>query len=103
MGGKTSHGAIVARELNIPAIVNVLDATKLIQDGTEVLLDGKDGKIYPPTAHHHLAFAPEEPIATSDPIATKLRIDLSQPESIASAIDLPVDGVGTIAFGVDVS
>lgn len=97
IGGKTSHGAIVARELNIPAIVNVRDATKLIQDGTEVLLDGKDGKIYPPTAHHNLAFAPTEPIATlAEPIATKLRIDLSQPESIASAIDLPVDGVGLL-------
>ena len=38
-----------------------------------------------------------EPIATStEPIATKLRIDLSQPESIASAIALPVDGVGLL-------
>ena len=96
-GGITSHGAIVARELKIPAIVNVANATELIQNGTEVLLDGKDGRVYPATTHYRLASLPEEPIATSaEPIATKLTIDLSQPESIASAIDLPVDGVGLL-------
>lgn len=97
IGGKTSHGAILARELNIPAIVNVPNATQLIQDGTKVLLDGKDGKVYSPTVHQHLISLPPERIsASANPIATKLMINISQPESIASAVDLPIDGVGLL-------
>ena len=97
-GGTTSHGAILARELNIPAIVNVGNATKLIQNGTEVLLDGTAGKIYPPVTNFGL-IDPQPSINTSHPtdlIATKLMVNLSQPESIASAIELPIDGVGLL-------
>lgn len=95
-GGHTSHGAILARELNIPAIVNVENATKLIQERTEVLLDGTAGKVYPPVTHQRLARTATKIVHPTYPIATKLMVNLSQPESIASAIDLPLDGVGLI-------
>ncbi|WP_199333461.1 putative PEP-binding protein [Oculatella sp. FACHB-28] len=45
-GGMTSHGAIVARELGIPAVVGAADVTKLIQTGEMVFLDGDRGEIY---------------------------------------------------------
>jgi pyruvate,water dikinase len=42
-GGQLSHGAIVARELGIPALVNVEDATRTIRDGDELELDATAG------------------------------------------------------------
>ena len=96
-GGATSHGAILARELKIPAIVNIHNATKLISNGTEILLDGTTGKVYPPLSHRLKIYSqPLTNIYPTDPIATKLMVNLSQPESIASAIDLPIDGVGLL-------
>jgi pyruvate,water dikinase len=44
-GGVLSHGAIVAREFGIPAVVNVLNATKLIRTGQQLRLDGNRGLI----------------------------------------------------------
>ncbi|MFO0053852.1 MAG: glycerol-3-phosphate acyltransferase, partial [Dolichospermum sp.] len=39
-GGKLSHGAIIAREYGIPAVMDVQNATYLLQDGQEVRIDG---------------------------------------------------------------
>ncbi len=43
--GFTSHAAITGRELNIPVVCNVLDATKLFQNGQLVTIDGTTGRI----------------------------------------------------------
>lgn len=45
-GGLTSHAAILARELGIPAVVNVPEVTKIIEAGEQILLDGDNGEIY---------------------------------------------------------
>ena len=45
VGGRLSHGAIVAREYNIPAIVDVANATKLFQDGQKIRIDGHTGVV----------------------------------------------------------
>ena len=94
-GGKTSHGAIIARELGIPAIVNVPDATKVLQTGDRILLDGDSGNIYPATAQLELPELRSDRLPAY-PIATKLMVNLSQPESITSASSLRVDGVGLL-------
>ena len=44
-GGMLSHGAIVAREYNIPAVLNVKNATSLLQDGQNVTVNGNNGLI----------------------------------------------------------
>lgn len=44
-GGMMTHGAVVAREYGIPAVVGVDRATSLIQTGQMVLLDGSSGQI----------------------------------------------------------
>jgi phosphotransferase system enzyme I (PtsI) len=44
-GGKTSHSGILARALQIPAIVGVSDLEDSIQDGQLVILDGLQGRI----------------------------------------------------------
>jgi pyruvate,water dikinase len=47
MGGPMSHGAIVAREYGIPAVVGVPDATELITTGQRVTVDGSAGEVTP--------------------------------------------------------
>jgi len=42
-GGQTSHSVIMARSLRIPAVVGLHDATKKIQSGDRILVDGYDG------------------------------------------------------------
>jgi pyruvate,water dikinase len=44
-GGLLSHGAIIAREYGIPAVVGVRDATRLIEDGQTVHVDGDQGRV----------------------------------------------------------
>ena len=43
VGGRLSHGAIVAREYRIPAVMDIHDATQLLQNGQQVRLDGQAG------------------------------------------------------------
>jgi pyruvate,water dikinase len=45
VGGRLSHGAIVAREYGIPAVMDVHNATWLLQDGQWVRLDGYRGTV----------------------------------------------------------
>src|SRR5437762_2152073 len=45
LGSRTSHAAILARSLNIPAIVGLHDITAKLESGEHVLLDGNDGHL----------------------------------------------------------
>ena len=46
VGGQLSHGAIVAREYGLPAVVNVPEATSRIRDGQVVVVDGAAGQVF---------------------------------------------------------
>ena len=46
MGGIISHAAIVAREMGIPCIVSVENATNILKDGQKIRIDGSKGVIY---------------------------------------------------------
>ncbi len=46
IGGYLSHGAIVAREYGIPAVVNVPGVMKALKDGEQLTVDGDEGKVY---------------------------------------------------------
>ncbi len=46
VGGYLSHGAIVAREYGIPAVVNVPGVMKSLKDGEQLTVDGDEGKVY---------------------------------------------------------
>lgn len=118
-GGLTSHGAILARELGIPAIVGLTYATDILQTGDRILLNGDTGKIERLSAEekfmvsnrqqqeigsdfsqkHNLKYSPnygDRFLLERYPIATQLMVNLSQADLIDGAIDLPVDGVGLI-------
>jgi pyruvate,water dikinase len=45
MGGTLSHGAIIAREYGLPAVVNVSGATARIREGDSLLVDAMRGEI----------------------------------------------------------
>lgn len=45
LGGMLSHPAIVARELGIPGVVGTKQATKVLEDGVEVTVDGTKGVV----------------------------------------------------------
>ena len=49
MGGANSHGAVVAREYGIPAVVGVPGATEAITTGAEVTVDGASGVVTLPS------------------------------------------------------
>jgi phosphoenolpyruvate-protein phosphotransferase (PTS system enzyme I) len=57
LGSRTSHAAILARSLNIPAVVGLHDITAKLETGQHVLLDGSDGLLVvdptPETIEHY--------------------------------------------------
>lgn len=94
LGGRTSHAAIVSRELGIPAVVGTQDATTRLRNGDEVTVscaEGSDGVVYAGV----LPFAAEE-LALEDAAATKTKVmlNLSIPEASLRWWRLPADGVG---------
>ncbi|WP_107669420.1 putative PEP-binding protein [Cyanothece sp. BG0011] len=104
-GGITSHAAILARELGIPAVVDVPGATSWLQTGDSILLDGDSGTIV--LNRKNTLNQPKIPLKTSEglpekqrffnyPIGTKLMVNLSQRSSLGKVRDLPCDGLGLI-------
>jgi pyruvate, water dikinase len=105
-GGMTSHIAIVARELGIPAVLGVTDATKILPQGEMLSLDGDNGEIRilnaTETENDNTPLnSPTPPIntkpfATNYPIATQLYVNLSQPQSSLHPTIAWVDGLGVL-------
>jgi pyruvate, water dikinase len=98
-GSPVSHGAILARELGCPAIMDAKGATQLFQTGQWVLLDGQSGHIYPHTAT--IATQPEHLESLSPPqstkIKTKLLVTTSHPTRFLTSLPLAnIDGIGLI-------
>jgi pyruvate, water dikinase len=109
-GGMTSHAAIVAREMGIPAVLGIAGATRLIRSGDAVRVDGDRGEVHlvdlatlEPATPKQTTLAqpnPTKPSAANFTASrdrpTQLMLTLSQPESIAQSANLPVDGVGLL-------
>lgn len=93
-GGRTSHAAIVSRELGIPAVVGTGTGTMVLKTGTVVTVDGSRGEVH--KGGHVLpgSKAPieEEAITT----ATKIYVNLAEPELASQIAKHHVDGVGLL-------
>ena len=93
-GGRTSHAAIVSRELGLPAIVGSGNATHLLHDGQEVTVscaEGDHGFVYAGIAD----FVAEDLVLDRVPqTRTKVMLNLANPAAAARWWRLPVDGVG---------
>lgn len=93
-GGRTSHAAIVSRELGIPCIVGTETATALLKDGDEVTIDcssGTKGLVYrgSVTFEKH-----EHRLDTVPTLKTKVMVNIGAPEESFKHHALPVQGVG---------
>ena len=93
-GGRTSHAAIVSRELGVPAIVGCGDATHILHDQQEVTVccaEGDEGYVYEGLAE----FTVEELDLTHVPeTKTRVMLNLANPATAARWWQLPADGVG---------
>ncbi len=93
-GGRTSHAAIVSRELGLPAIVGTGRATSLLQNGDVVTVscaEGAVGKVYAGA----LDFQIEElPIKDIPATRTAVMLNLADPAAAYRWWQLPADGVG---------
>jgi pyruvate,water dikinase len=100
LGGKTCHAAIVSRELGIPCVVGTENATKVLNSGGIVTVDGRRGLVFKGAAEKKEEAKPgPAPLAASiQPItATKVYVNLSVPE-IADKVaqETDADGVGLL-------
>ena len=101
-GGRTSHAAIVSRELGIPAVVGAEGATKILKSERTVSVDGGKGEVYEGSIlnksqrleikdqkekqeyNHHVK------------TLTKVYVNLAEPEQAKKVAKLDVDGVGLL-------
>lgn len=96
-GGMTSHGAILARELKIPAVVGVQGATDTLQTEEAVTVDGEKGEVLRPSLDQETPV--EEDFSEkreTPPLATQLMVNASQPDRAVELAQSPVDGVGLL-------
>ena len=95
-GGRTSHAAIVSRELGTPCVVGTETATTTLTDGQIVTVDGSRGKVYKgKVAKEKMAVIAD---VLKEQIKTKTRVyvNLAQPELAATVAARNVDGVGLL-------
>ncbi|WP_225741361.1 phosphoenolpyruvate synthase [Halorussus halophilus] len=92
-GGKTSHAAIVSRELELPAVVGAEHATKVLRDGESVTVDCTEvtGRVYEGALDYEVR---EERLESIPDTETDVMLVLGEPSRAFSLADLPVDGVG---------
>lgn len=101
-GGQTSHAAIVSRELGVPCIVGTKTATNKLKPGRVVTVDATEGKIYMTDLKpSSVNFTPEKKDfqPSNQPIlktATKLYLNLGEPELAKDLAKRNVDGVGLL-------
>ncbi|KGE73061.1 phosphoenolpyruvate--protein phosphotransferase [Limosilactobacillus reuteri] len=111
LGGRTSHAAIMARSLQIPAIVGCNDITKKVQNGRRVIVDGFEGsaiiepstsdvKQYQKIADKFMNVRQQwkkminQPSVTADSQQYKISANIGSSVDISSAMENGADGVG---------
>jgi pyruvate,water dikinase len=93
-GGRTCHAAIIARELGIPAVVGCGNATDKLQDGTLVTVscaEGDTGRIYDGLLETEVT---EVQRGAMPKIATKIMMNVGNPQLAFDFAQLPNEGVG---------
>ncbi len=93
-GGRTCHAAIVARELGVPAIVGCGNATKVLEDGSEVTVscaEGETGLIYEGVINYTTT---EYDLDNLPSISTSIMLNVASPSMCFKFSHLPNSGVG---------
>lgn len=111
LGGATSHTAIVARSLGVPAVVALGTARSLVRDGDALIVDGEAGVLIvnPSEAliaeyvHRQMAQRAEQaslnelvqvPAITRDGVRISLEANIELPEEAESAVAAGAEGIG---------
>jgi pyruvate,water dikinase len=102
-GGRTSHAAIVSRELGLPAVIGTGTATQVLNDGQPITVscaEGDEGAVY-----EGIADFVAENVDVSDIPATRTQImlNLADPGTAFQWWRLPSDGVGLVRMEFVVS
>ena len=93
-GGRTSHAAIVSRELGLPAIVGTGNATRLLHDEQDVTVscaEGEQGFVYEGVADYETEELDLDAIPKT---RTQVMLNLANPAAAFRWWRLPADGVG---------
>lgn len=111
LGGKTSHSAILARALEIPAVVALDGIMSQITDGTELILDGSEGMVFADpdqavreeyTAKRDVFLKEKKeleqyigkPTVTKDGVTIELVANIGKPEDVDKVLQYDGEGVG---------
>lgn len=111
IGGRTSHSAILARTLEIPAVVGAQNAMATIRNGQTVIIDGLEGKIIvDPDAATIQQFEQEksaydaqkaewaklkdEPTISADGQHVELAANIGTPKDLAGVLEHGAEGIG---------
>ena len=93
-GGRTSHAAIVSREIGIPAIVGTNNATKVLQNGNAVTVscaEGETGFVYSGILKYDIS---KHKLSSIPKTKTDIMINIGSPEEAFEKSFLPNAGVG---------
>ncbi len=93
-GGRTSHAAIVSREIGLPAIVGAGNATELLKDGQTVTVscgEGDEGIVYAGELEFEVQDIHLDNVPTT---RTQVMLNLANPAAAFQWWRLPADGVG---------
>jgi pyruvate,water dikinase len=100
-GGQTSHAAIVSRELGIPCIVGTQTATKILKNNQFVTVNGLRGEVYKTILSDNQTLEDNKNFTSSIEkstlkTATKLYVNLGEPDLAKEVALKNVDGVGLL-------
>lgn len=111
VGGKTSHSAILARALEVPAVLSVKGIMSQVENGQEVILDGQDGTVVlDPTTEEKEQYTAKrnaylqekealkkligKPTVTGDGEKVELVCNIGKPEDSETVVERDGEGVG---------
>ena len=111
LGGRTSHSAILARALEIPAVVAVNGLLEQVKDGDTVVLDGSTGEVYVnPDTEIKTAYEAKrdqflkekkelekyigKPSVTKDGVQVEIVANIGKPEDVDKVLQYDGEGVG---------
>lgn len=97
-GGQTSHAAIVSRELGVPCVVGTKTATKSLKEGDMVTLNGTTGEVWfgDLLLGNPQKLTTQKKLTTTQKTATKLYVNLGEPDLAKEISQKNIDGVGLL-------
>lgn len=111
IGGKTSHSAILARAMEIPAVLSVDNASQILKNGDEIIVDGSHGEVIENPSVGEISAYKDKTIlfkkekeelkkflgketVTSDGVKVELCCNIGKPDDADAVISKTGEGVG---------